>query len=183
MPCLVKPLTRRALRRPNWPDSRQPARLGAHAAARQIVARTRPLRAEVRADPALRRQLHRALGSARAEVRLRGPPRRGVSQLEVRRGAARPLLDRGAPARRAQRRLRGLPPPARAARPGDAARRLPRRPGRRERASRRCSAGSIARRAQADSDKIRTFAHARRLPPGAARVRLLPGEVDDGVRR
>ena len=35
----------------------------------------------------------------------------------------------------------------------------------------------------ADSDKIRTFATARRLPQAAQEVRLLPGQVDDGVRR
>ena len=35
VPCFVKPLTRRALRRPNWPVARQPARLGADAAGRE----------------------------------------------------------------------------------------------------------------------------------------------------
>ena len=36
---------------------------------------------------------------------------------------------------------------------------------------------------QADSDKIRTFAHARRLPEDPPQVGLLRREVDDGVRR
>ena len=35
---------------------------------------------------------------------------------------------------------------------------------------------------QADSDKIRTFATNAELPPRAPPLRLLPGEVDDGVR-
>ena len=34
VPCLVKPLTRRALRRPTWPVGRQPPRLGGDAAVR-----------------------------------------------------------------------------------------------------------------------------------------------------
>jgi GNAT superfamily N-acetyltransferase len=48
VPCLVKPLTRRALRRPNWP---QPVNRLVSVLALpiiKIVARTRPLRAEVR---------------------------------------------------------------------------------------------------------------------------------------
>ena len=53
--------------------------------------------------------------------------------------------------------LRGLPARPGAARAGHAARRFPRR--RRTRAGwRRCCTGSTARRAQADSDKMRTFA-------------------------
>ena len=36
---------------------------------------------------------------------------------------------------------------------------------------------------QADSDKIRTFAMHAGVQAGAAALRLLPGEVDDGVRR
>ena len=35
VPCLVKPLTRRALRRPNWPVGAQPPGLGADAAGRE----------------------------------------------------------------------------------------------------------------------------------------------------
>ena len=158
VPCFVKPLTRRALRRPNWPVGRQPARLGRHAARREGRRADPAAPRRSPADPALRRQLHRAVGVARAEVRLRGPARRRVPELEVRQRAARPLLDRGAAARRPQRRLRRLPAPAGAARPRHAARRLPRRSGRPRRGSRRCC-GWIDREArQADSDKIRAFA-------------------------
>ena len=35
VPCLVKPLTRRALRRPNWPVRNQSARFGGDAAGRE----------------------------------------------------------------------------------------------------------------------------------------------------
>ena len=64
VPCLVKPLTRRALRRPRWPVADQPPRLRAHAAVVRLVARTRPLSAEVRRHPAVRRELHASCGSS-----------------------------------------------------------------------------------------------------------------------
>ena len=49
VPCLVKPLSRRAFRHPRWPVRDQPPHLGADAAARAASSRAaRPLRAEVR---------------------------------------------------------------------------------------------------------------------------------------
>jgi hypothetical protein len=48
LPCLVKPLTRRALRRPNWPQPVNRLISAVTLPAVKIVARTRPLRAEVR---------------------------------------------------------------------------------------------------------------------------------------
>ena len=74
VPCFVKPLTRRAL----------PPRRVAEPLNRLVSAVTlplsgwwrgsRPLRAEVRADPALLPGVHRSLGAARAAVRVRRPP-------------------------------------------------------------------------------------------------------------
>ena len=48
VPCLVKPLTRRALRRPNWPVPLNRLVSALSLPLIKIVARTRPLRAEVR---------------------------------------------------------------------------------------------------------------------------------------
>jgi predicted N-acetyltransferase YhbS len=48
VPCLVKPLTRRALRRPNWPAPVNRLVSAITLPVVKIVARTRPLRAEVR---------------------------------------------------------------------------------------------------------------------------------------
>jgi hypothetical protein len=48
VPCLVKPLTRRALRRPNWPLAVNRLVSALTLPLVRIVARTRPLRAEVR---------------------------------------------------------------------------------------------------------------------------------------
>jgi len=48
VPCLVKPLTRRALRRPNWPLAINRLVSALTLPVVRIVARTRPLRAEVR---------------------------------------------------------------------------------------------------------------------------------------
>jgi hypothetical protein len=48
LPCLVKPLTRRALRRPDWPVPLNRLVSALALPAIKVVARTRPLRAEVR---------------------------------------------------------------------------------------------------------------------------------------
>jgi hypothetical protein len=48
VPCLVKPLTRRALRRPNWPQPLNRLVSALTLPIVKIVSRTRPLRAEVR---------------------------------------------------------------------------------------------------------------------------------------
>ena len=64
LPCLVKPLTRRALRRPNWPQPLNRARVGAVTLPIvKIVARTRPLQRRGPAHPTLRRELHASSGS------------------------------------------------------------------------------------------------------------------------
>ena len=169
---------------PELAGRRQSPGLGADAAARaRSSSRTRPLRAEVR--------LIQRFDDSFTELWDELAPkfdfavRRDAAYLNWKFvvGAARPLLDRGAAPRRSQRRLRGLPPPPRAARPGDAARRLPRRSRRRGGRSARCSHWVDREARQADSDKIRTFAmHAGFRSVLQAR-RLLPGEVDDGVRR
>ena len=109
----------------------QPARLRSDAADREDRGAHASAERRGSADPAVRRQLHRALGELAPKFDLAVRRDAGVSELEIRGCAARPLLARGAAARRPQRRLRRLPAPARAARPRDAARRLPRRPGRR----------------------------------------------------
>ncbi len=69
VPCLVKPLTRRALRRPNWPRPDQPAGLRPDAAARPHRRADASAARGSAGHPALRRQLHRSLGGAGAEVR------------------------------------------------------------------------------------------------------------------
>ena len=84
IPMLVKPLTRRAFRRANWPVGLNKVVSALTYPLVMVVARSRPLAAEVRADRALRRQLHGAVGRTGAEVRSRRTARRGVSELEVR---------------------------------------------------------------------------------------------------
>ena len=72
VPCLVKPLSRRAFRHPRWPVVINRLISALTWPLVLIVSRTRPLRAEVRRHPAVRRELHRAVGAAAAEVRRRG---------------------------------------------------------------------------------------------------------------
>ena len=131
VPVLVKPLTRRALRQPNWPMWVNRLVSAVTLPVVRVIARARPLRAEVGGGPAVRRRVHRPVGPARAEVRLRRAARRAVPQLEVLRSAARPLSARRAAPRHRTARLRRVPPPPRTARQGDAAGGLPGRSGRR----------------------------------------------------
>ena len=135
LPCLVKPLTRRALRDADTGRSAVNRLVSAMTLPIvKIVSRTQPLGAEVR--------LIQRFDDSFTELweslapRFDFAVRRDAAYLNWKFvvGAARPLLDRRAAARRPQRRLRRLPPPARAARPGDAARRFPRRSGRSKRA-------------------------------------------------
>ena len=146
VPCLVKPLTRRALRRPNWPQPVNRLVSALTLPVVKIVARTRPLSAEVR--------LIQRFDDSFTELWDELAPK---FDLAVRRDAAylnwkfvaAPHVRYSIAAlrpRRPQRRLRRVPSPARASRPGHAAGRLPRRPGRRGGHQRRCCAGSIARR-------------------------------------
>ena len=149
VPCLVKPLSRRALRRPTWPVGRQPLRLVRHAAVGPARRAHAAAAGRGPDDPPLRRELHAALG-ARQRDRFAFAVRRDarVPQLEVHPGAARPLLDRRARARRRGRRLRRLSPRrrSRAAASRCSSISWPIRTTRR--ASSRCCAGSIARRAR-----------------------------------
>ncbi len=96
LPCLVKPLTRRAFRHTDVAGQRQSTRLGGDAADREDRCANAATRRGSQAHTALRRQLHPALGLAGEQVRLRGPARRGVLELEVRVGPARALRDRSA---------------------------------------------------------------------------------------
>ena len=84
VPCLVKPLTRRAFRHTDLAGRAQSPRLGGDAADRDDRCAHAAARRRSPAHSALRRQLHRALGFAGAEVRLRGAARRRVPELEVR---------------------------------------------------------------------------------------------------
>ena len=97
----------------------------------QVVARSRPLRAECEPIRRFDSCVHRAVGAAGAEVRPGRAPRCAVSELALHRAAARALLGRRAEAAGRGARLRGVPPPARAARPRHDAGRLPRRSRRR----------------------------------------------------
>ncbi len=74
VPCLVKPLTRRAVRLPHLPTPVNRLLSALMYPFVQVVARSRPLARRVRADPPLRHLVHDAVGAAGAEVRPRGPP-------------------------------------------------------------------------------------------------------------
>ena len=183
IPCLVKPLHAGAPcagRTGRWPSTALvSARHAPFIRARR--ARTRPLRAEVRHDAALRRQLHRAVGSARAAFDV--AVRRDAAYLNWKYASAphvRYSHRRAAP-RRPDVRLRRLPPRARTARTRHAARRLPRGSRRRGRLHDAAPLGRSrgARRGLRQDPHLRG---ARRLPPAAPQVRLFPGEVHDGVR-
>ena len=105
VPCLVKPLTRRALRRPNWPVRVNRLVSALTLPIVKIVARTRPLARRGAARSSASTTASRTLWEALApkfDFAVRRDA--AVSQLEVRVGAARPLLDRGAAPRRPQRR-------------------------------------------------------------------------------
>ena len=133
VPCLVKPLTRRAVRLPHLPTPVNRLISAVTWPVVQVAARSRPLRAECEPIRRFDRVVHDAVGTAGGEVRPRRPPRRGVPELALHRAAARALPDRGAEASGRGARLRRLPPSPRAARPRHAARRLPRRSRRRVR--------------------------------------------------
>ena len=159
VPCLVKPLSRRALRRPNWPVAVN--RLVSYVTlpwvrlvARDAAARRAKCRSIRHFDERFTRLWERAratssrsrCGAMRAYLNWKyiQPP-------HVRYSVA--ALD----ARRRGRRLRGLPPRAGAARPRHAARRLPADPD--DARGLLTLLRWIDREARAaDSDKIRTFA-------------------------
>ena len=131
-PCLVKPLTRRAVRAAAPADAVQPADLR-HDATRSCrsSSRSRPLRAECepirRFDHAFTALWERLAPKFDLAVRRDA----AVSELALHRAAARALLGRRAQAAGRGARLRGLSPPPRAARPRHDARRFPRRSRRR----------------------------------------------------
>ena len=66
VPCLVKPLTRRALRRANWPVGLNRFVSAVTLPWIRLVARSRPLQGEVEADSPVRRELHPAVGTREA---------------------------------------------------------------------------------------------------------------------
>ncbi len=170
VPCFVKPLTRRALRRPEWPVAVNRIVSALTLPIVKIVARNRPLRAEVRMLQRFDDSFTRAVGCDRVQVQPRRQARRRLPQLEVRRRPARPLLDCRAPARRPQRRLRRVPPSARTARARHAARGLPDRSGRRGRlqhAARLDRPGSPPRRFRQDP-------HLRAAPAASAACSSAP---------
>ena len=101
VPCLVKPLSRRAFRHPRWPVAINRLVSALTWPLVLIVSRTRPLRAEVRVIQRFDDSFTELWERLEAEVRRRGAPRRRLPELEVRDRAARPLHDRRARARRA----------------------------------------------------------------------------------
>ena len=151
----------------------QPAGVGARAAVRASrVARSGRCSEEVEAVRRFDTRRRSAVGAGQGHAGPGGPPRRALPQLEVHRAAARALSGGRAAPRRRGRRLRGLPPPARAAGPRHADRRLPGRSGGRARDCRRCRLGrsrGARRRLRQDS----LLRHARRVPPRAAPHRVL----------
>ena len=148
----------------------------------KIVARDATAARRSAADPALRRQLHGALGRARAEVRLRRPPRCRLPELEVRR----------------RRRTCATSSPPCVATIVTSAMRSTGISTNRAVASRCSSTFSSIRMTsglrtllrwidrEARARRLRQDPHVRhacRVPQGAATGRLLSGEIDDGVRR
>ena len=85
VPCLVKPLIAARVPASALAGAHQPARLRAHLAARADRVAHAPAARGGPPHSAVRRQLHRAVGAARAEVRRRRAARRRVPELEVRR--------------------------------------------------------------------------------------------------
>ena len=83
VPCFVKPLTRRALRRPGWPLGLNRLVSALDSPLVKVVARSRPLRAEARM---VQRLDDRFTGSGigRGEVLAGGPAGRAVPELEIR---------------------------------------------------------------------------------------------------
>ena len=100
VPCLVKPLTRRALRRPNWPMPVNRFVSWATLPLVRIVARARPLRAGVERVRRFGEEFTALWERLAPTFALAVQARRPLPQLEVLRGAARPLPRRGAEARR-----------------------------------------------------------------------------------
>ncbi len=146
VPCFVKPLTRRALRRPNWPVGVNRLVSALTLPVIKVVARTRPLAAEVRMIQRFDESFTELWNELAPKFDL--AVRRDAAYLNWKyvERAARPLFDCGAPPRQPQRRLRGLPALHRAARTGDASSSTSSPTPPTSKASRRCCAGSIARR-------------------------------------
>ena len=129
VPCFIKPLTRRALKNTQWPEPINRLVSAVTLPFVQLIARSRPLRAEVevikRFSPEFTDLWTRL--APRFQFAVRRDAR--VPELEVRRGAARALLDGGASPQRRTARLRRLSASAGAARTGHEHRGLPDRPG------------------------------------------------------
>ena len=116
IPCLVKPLTRRALKRPSWPEPVNQIVSALTLPFVKVIARSRPLRAEMAVVRRFAPEFT-ALWEKLAPVRVRRAARRGVSELEVRRRAACALRGRRVAARHGPSGLRRLPARAGATRP------------------------------------------------------------------
>jgi hypothetical protein len=85
IPGVVKPLTRRAVRMPQWPMTLNRIVSAVTLPIVRVAARVRPLRADVEPNPPVRRVVHGPLGKARRSFRARRPPRCRVPELEVHR--------------------------------------------------------------------------------------------------
>ena len=103
VPCLVKPLTRRAVRQPGWPPLVNRVVSALTLPVVKVISRPRAPARRDGPHAALRRGVHCAVGTAGAEVRVRRAARRGLPAVEVRRPAARALPDRRAACARASR--------------------------------------------------------------------------------
>jgi hypothetical protein len=177
VPCLIKPLSRRAFRHPRWsvPVNRLISAITFPLVL--IVSRTRPLRAEVRMVQRFEEAFTTLWETLAPKFDL--AVRRDAAYLNWKFASAphvrysiAALMRDGRPAGYAVYRH---------PRPRHAARRLP---GRSRRSRRRPDAPALgrprgARRRLRQDPLVR---HARRLPAHAQEVRLLPGQVDDGVR-
>ena len=84
VPYLVKPLTRRAFRRAEWPMVLNRLVSAVTLPYVKFVARQKPLSRRSAADPALRRLVRSPVGAAGAALRRRRPPRRRLPAVEVR---------------------------------------------------------------------------------------------------
>ena len=184
IPCLVKPLTRRALKRPQWPEPVNQARVGGHAAALCGSWHVRD-RCGPRVESIRRFAPEFTTLWERLAPRFEFAVRRDAAYLnwKYRRGAARPL--RPSPPCGATASCTGYAvyrhlqePRGRVDEPG----RLPRRPRRRggaEDAAALGGPGSARGRLGQDPHVL----PARRVPARASALGLLRREVDDGVHR
>ncbi len=176
LPCLVKPISRRAFRIPTWPVAINRLVSAIALPLVRVVSRTQPLKEEVEVGPALRLPRRSAVGVAGAAIRAGREARRQILELEVRRAAARALHDCAVAARRRGRRLRRLPAPSRAAGPRHPDRRSD---GGSRRRARHQDAGALGRSRSAHErlGQDSLLRHQRGVPQGAPAIGILRREV------